>query len=113
MALSSEIPVPSLKLMTAWFDVFPEETVKMSCGMDYSSDWTYTWYKDGQLVQADNVVSFDTNEATLSIYSASAAHAGEYKCKGHLNDRSVSSSSSSGLILTVYGEFSVLDVYII
>lgn len=105
--MSLEIPVPSLKPLTPWLDVFPTESVKLSCGMDGSSDWTYTWYRDGQKVQADNVVSFDSNEATLSIYSASAAHAGQYKCKGHLNERSVSSSiSSSGITLTVYGEFS-------
>lgn len=109
MTLSSEIPVPSLTLMTDWSDVFPNEAVKMSCGMNHGSDWIYTWYKDGQLVQVDNV-SFDTNGATLSINSASAAHAGEYKCKGHLNDRSVSSSSSLGCNLTVYGELSVLDL---
>ncbi|XP_032376618.1 sialoadhesin [Etheostoma spectabile] len=97
-----EIPVPSLKLATPWLDVFPTESVKLSCGMDGTSDWTYTWDKDGQQVRADIVASFDSNGATLSISSASAAHAGQYNCKGHLKDRSLSSSSSSGLTLKVY-----------
>ncbi|XP_044065660.1 basement membrane-specific heparan sulfate proteoglycan core protein isoform X2 [Siniperca chuatsi] len=97
-----EIPLPSLKLITPWLDVFPTEIVKMSCGMNGSSGWTYTWYKEGQKVQADNVVSFDSNGATLSINSASAAHAGRYKCNGHLKDRSVSSSFSPELTLRVY-----------
>ncbi|XP_070695542.1 basement membrane-specific heparan sulfate proteoglycan core protein [Pempheris klunzingeri] len=97
-----EIPVPSLKLLTQWADVFPTESVRLSCGMDGSSDWTYMWHKDGHKVQADDVLSFDSNGATLTVSSASAAHAGKYTCKGHLNDRSVSSNFSSGLTLTVY-----------
>ncbi|XP_070825108.1 cell adhesion molecule CEACAM5 [Chaetodon trifascialis] len=97
-----EIPVPSVKQLRPWLDVFPTERVKLSCGLNDSSEWIYTWSKDGQLVQADNIVSFDSNGATLSISSASAAHAGQYNCKGHLKDRSVSRSSDSGLTLTVY-----------
>ncbi|XP_028438390.1 basement membrane-specific heparan sulfate proteoglycan core protein [Perca flavescens] len=97
-----EIPVPSLKLVTPWLDVFPTERVKLSCGMDGTSKWNYTWYKDGLEVRADDVVSFDSNGATLSISSASAAHAGQYICKGHLKDRSVNRNSSSGLTLKVY-----------
>nr|XP_046252037.1 titin isoform X2 [Scatophagus argus] len=97
-----EIPVPSLKLITSWSDVFPDESVKLSCGLNRSSEWTYTWYKDGQQVQADNVVSFESRGATLSIQSASAAHAGQYKCMGNLKHRSVSSRFSSGLNLSVY-----------
>lgn len=85
--------------------MFPTETVKMKCEMNDSSDWTFTWYKGAQMVQADNVVSFDSNEASLSINSASAAHEGIYQCVGHLNERSVSSNLSSEHVLTVYGEF--------
>ncbi|XP_031700313.1 titin [Anarrhichthys ocellatus] len=99
-----EIPIPSLNLITSWFHVFPTESVKLSCGMDGSLNWIYTWYKHRQVVQADNVVSFDSNGATLSIRSASAKHVGQYNCKGHLNDRSVGSNFSSGLTLNVYGE---------
>ncbi|XP_034392960.1 titin-like isoform X2 [Cyclopterus lumpus] len=97
-----EIPIPSLKLITAWIDVFPTESVKLSCGMNGRADWIYTWYKNRQEVQVDNVASVDSNGATLSIRSASAKHAGQYNCKGHLNDRSVKSSLSSGLTLSVY-----------
>ncbi|XP_068588665.1 basement membrane-specific heparan sulfate proteoglycan core protein isoform X2 [Cebidichthys violaceus] len=99
-----EIPIPSSKLITSWLDVFPTESVKLSCGMDGSPNWIYTWYKHGQQVQADNVASVDSNGATLSIRSASAEHEGQYNCKGHLNDRSVRSTFSSGLTLNVYDE---------
>lgn len=104
--LSLEIPGPSLELITPWLDVFPTESVKLRCGLGNSSDWTYTWYKQLQEVQADNVVSFDSNRATLSISSAAVVHGGQYNCMGHLTDRSVRSNSSSGLTLEVYGEFS-------
>lgn len=110
VCFSSEIPVPSLKKSTPWSDVFPDESVKFSCEMKDSSDWIYTWYRDGQEVQADGVVSFDSSRATLSINSASPVHAGQYTCMGSLNGRSVSSRKSSGFNLTVHGEFSFLKV---
>ncbi|XP_056278742.1 titin-like isoform X2 [Pseudoliparis swirei] len=97
-----EIPIPSLKLITPWSDIFLTESVKLNCGMNGSPDWIYTWYKNRQEVQVDKVASVDSNGATLSIRSASAERAGQYNCKGHLNDRSVNSSFSSGLTLTVY-----------
>lgn len=99
------IPAPEVKKQMLWSDVFPTENVSLRCEMNGSSDWTFMWYKDGQAVRAGQVVSFDTNKATLFISSASPAFQGEYKCKGHLNSRSVSTNSSSGVILSVYGEF--------
>ncbi|XP_073326373.1 hemicentin-1 [Pagrus major] len=100
----SEIPVPSLKKVTEWLDVFPAESVTLSCGMDGSSDWKYTWYKDGQEVQKtpDNNVSFDLDASTLNIYSASSLNRGQYSCSAKLKSRSVNSNSSSGLTLSVY-----------
>ncbi|KAK5863617.1 hypothetical protein PBY51_000637 [Eleginops maclovinus] len=98
----SEIPVPTLNTITPWLDVFPEESVKLSCGMNDNADWIYKWSKDGNEVQADKFASFDSKGATLSISSASAAHAGNYNCKAQLSQRSVSSRFSSRLHLTVY-----------
>ncbi|XP_027144315.1 hemicentin-1 [Larimichthys crocea] len=97
-----EIPVPSLTRKTQWLDVFPDESVQLSCGMSDSSDWIYTWHKDGQEVQANTHVSFDSNGATLFIKSASAAHAGQYTCSANIKGRSVNSIISSGLKLIVY-----------
>lgn len=81
----------------------------LSCWMEGSSDWTYIWYKDDQEIQVYSAVSSDANRATLSISSASAQHTGQYKCKGQLKNRSVTSSASSGLNLMVYGEFSFVN----
>lgn len=87
--------------ITHWLDVFPSESVKLRCSMDNRFDWKYTWYKDGEEVQAATV-SLKRNE--LSIKSASEQHQGQYTCKGHLQDRPVSSQPSSGLVLTVHSE---------
>ncbi|XP_056897870.1 hemicentin-1 isoform X2 [Takifugu flavidus] len=98
----ANIPVPSLRNLVPWQDVFPGERVQMSCHMNDSADWTYTWYKDGQEVHTGLGVSFDSNKATLFISSAAATSRGEYKCTGHLINRSVSTGSSSGFNLEVY-----------
>ncbi|XP_076022710.1 basement membrane-specific heparan sulfate proteoglycan core protein isoform X2 [Genypterus blacodes] len=101
--LVSEIPVPSLNQKTAWLDVFPSESVKLSCGVQGNSDWTYTWYKDDQKLQAGNSVSFELDGAVLSVQSASASHGGQYQCQGRHKSRSVLTNVTSGLTLTVYG----------
>ncbi|XP_028265658.1 carcinoembryonic antigen-related cell adhesion molecule 5-like isoform X2 [Parambassis ranga] len=90
-----EIPIPSLKNITNWLDVFPTETVRFSCHIQTSSSWIYEWLKDTQKMA-------DETGATLSISSASDKHRGQYECKGHLPDRGVSSHSSPLLTLKVY-----------
>ncbi|XP_030589104.1 hemicentin-1 [Archocentrus centrarchus] len=101
----SQIPVPAMTERPRWQQVFPTESVSFSCAMERdSSNWIYTWYKDGEQVQADGSVSFDANGAKLSISSASANHKGQYKCSVQLQNRAVRSQSSSELSLTVHGE---------
>uniref|UniRef100_UPI0037E79CD5 Fc receptor-like protein 5 isoform X2 n=1 Tax=Semicossyphus pulcher TaxID=241346 RepID=UPI0037E79CD5 len=99
--LVSDIPVPSTKLKTPWLDVFPTENVSLTCVMDGSSDWMYTWYKDNRMVQADETISFDKDATTISIKS-SVSHRGRYSCSAKLKSRSVDSSVSAGLTLSVY-----------
>ncbi|KAM9350973.1 cell adhesion molecule CEACAM5 [Symphorus nematophorus] len=97
-----KIPVPSLTQQSPWLDVFPTENVKLSCDMDRSSNWRYTWYKDEQQLKAENAVSFESDSATLSISSASASHRGRYRCSATLKTRHVNSNFSSELTLDVY-----------
>ncbi|CAJ1085138.1 titin [Xyrichtys novacula] len=99
-----EIPTPSLTSNKQWLDLFPEESVKLMCSMNSGSHWTYTWSRDGREVRASGAGSSDLSGATLSIDSASAGDKGQYQCKGHLKERSVSSSSSSGLNLMIHDE---------
>uniref|UniRef100_A0A3Q1FIM8 Titin-like n=1 Tax=Acanthochromis polyacanthus TaxID=80966 RepID=A0A3Q1FIM8_9TELE len=101
--LISEIPVPSLKKVTQWLDVFPTEGVKFSCEMPTSSDWTYTWYKDTK-VQTNASMTYGQDKSTLTIHSASPSHRGNYSCSAKLKIRSVKTSRSSELRLDVYGE---------
>uniref|UniRef100_A0AAQ4Q223 Ig-like domain-containing protein n=1 Tax=Gasterosteus aculeatus aculeatus TaxID=481459 RepID=A0AAQ4Q223_GASAC len=86
-------------------DVFPGESVKLSCAMAGGADWTFSWFKDKQPVQPHPTTSSDVGAATLSISSASASHGGQYSCLGKLKSRpSVTSTSSPELTLSVYGE---------
>ncbi|XP_076734865.1 cell adhesion molecule CEACAM5 isoform X2 [Maylandia zebra] len=95
----SEIPVPTLKLVTKWPDVFPTESVNMSCEMQKdSADWTYAFYRDGTKVQHYN----SDKGRNLSITSASTSDGGNYSCSGKLKSRDVYSTKGSPLNLHVY-----------
>ncbi|XP_061592055.1 obscurin [Cololabis saira] len=98
-----EIPVPSLKPVTQWLDVFPGEAVKLRCEMQQKrSVWTYTWYRNGEEVQSCKEVTIDTEGINLSIPSASSSLGGGYSCSGELEGRSVRSNLSSVVTLDVY-----------
>uniref|UniRef100_A0A3B3C9E7 Ig-like domain-containing protein n=1 Tax=Oryzias melastigma TaxID=30732 RepID=A0A3B3C9E7_ORYME len=98
-----EIPVPELKLKNKQSDVFPKEMVQLSCMMPNSSGWTYTWYRDGGLIQADNNVVIGTNGATISFPSDPSLHQTQpYTCEAELKHRSVRSNFSSTVTLQVY-----------
>ncbi|XP_063320916.1 obscurin-like [Pelmatolapia mariae] len=100
-----EIPVPTITETPKWAHVFPTESVTFKCGIGQDSyNWIYTWYRDGTQVNADGTVSFDANGAGLSISSASAAHTGKYKCSGKIQNRAVTSQTSSDVSLTVDAE---------
>lgn len=100
-----EIPVPELKLKNKKSDVFPKEMVQLSCMMPNSSGWTYTWYRDGGLIQADNNVVIGTNGATISFPSDPSLHQIQpYTCEAELKHRSVRSNFSSTVTLQVYGK---------
>jgi len=98
------VPVPSLELLSGWLDVFPSERVELRCGVQGSSDWTYTWTRGRQKVESDQTVSIDPEGATLSIVSAEQKHSGEYSCLGQHKTRPVTTESSKSVSLSVYGE---------
>ncbi|XP_067096977.1 Fc receptor-like protein 5 [Osmerus mordax] len=98
------VPVPSLELLSGWLDVFPSERVELRCGVQDSSDWTYTWTRGGQKVGSDQTVSINSEGATLSIVSAEQKHSGEYSCLGQHKTRPVTTESSKSVSLSVYDE---------
>ncbi|KAM9752167.1 Fc receptor-like protein 5 isoform 2-T2 [Menidia menidia] len=97
-----EIPVPSVKPLTQWLDIFPTEGVQLSCRMQGSSGWKYTWYKNAEKVQVGKTVKIENDGSRLTISSSSTSDRGKYSCFGKLEDRSVISSFSSNLTLYVY-----------
>lgn len=98
-----DIPVPSLELQTPWSDVFPSERVELTCKIEGSSDWTYSWYQRGQKVKDDQYVSLSADGSSLNM-SITAEHAGDYTCNGQHKSRPVETEHSNAQILTVHRE---------
>uniref|UniRef100_A0A8C9TCW4 Ig-like domain-containing protein n=1 Tax=Scleropages formosus TaxID=113540 RepID=A0A8C9TCW4_SCLFO len=92
------VPQPVLSLQSGWTNMFPTETVTLSCDVQGSSTrWVYKWYRDGQEIP----ISGDGD--TYTILSAARSHSGQYQCRGELPERAVTSPHSHSLNLTVYG----------
>ncbi|XP_030201066.1 basement membrane-specific heparan sulfate proteoglycan core protein isoform X5 [Gadus morhua] len=96
------IPKPAIKLNTAWSQVFYTERVELSCTVEGSSEWKFTWFRDSKEIKADHVV-LSTDGTTLSIPAASVVDAGEYMCKGQHKNRNLTTHNSDELPLTVNG----------
>ncbi|KAK0145856.1 Hemicentin-1 [Merluccius polli] len=103
MAISMMIPVPRAALQTPWSDVFPSETVTLSCSVAGGSDWTYTWNRDGhQVALQEPDVSVGSDGASLNISSARQEHAGQYTCIGQHKSRPAKTKTSNTVQLKVY-----------
>ncbi|KAJ8017357.1 hypothetical protein DPEC_G00017020 [Dallia pectoralis] len=90
-----EAPVPSLTVQSGWLEVFPLETVVLSCDIqDKSSAWLYSWSRNGQILSEKG--------ATLSISSPTQSHSGTYKCSTTLTSRPASTKHSNTHTLHVY-----------
>lgn len=100
-----DIPKPSVQLITLWPDVFPTEKVELGCRVEGSSVWRFTWYRNGSEIEAVG------DGATLTIRDATAGHSGQYVCEGRHSSRSVTTNTSDGLTLQVYGESTVASGY--
>ncbi|XP_077430957.1 cell adhesion molecule CEACAM5 isoform X3 [Vanacampus margaritifer] len=97
----SEPPIPTMKLLTFWLDVFQMESVELMCDVG-SPNWTFTWHRDGTALQEDPMLVLSLGGSLLNITTASLAHQGRYACKAHLESRRVSSAFSSTASVTVY-----------
>ncbi|XP_037136662.1 titin isoform X2 [Syngnathus acus] len=95
-----ELPVPSLHLMSPWWDVFPFEKAQFECRVNDSSDWTFSWYRNGELLD-DAEPNVSSDQATLTITPASQSYSGMYSCKAH--HKVIGQSSDSNTVqLKVY-----------
>jgi hypothetical protein len=86
--------------------VFYTERVELSCTVEGSSEWKFTWFRDSKEIQADHVV-LSTDGTTLSIPAASVVDAGKYMCEGQHKNRTLTPYKSDELTLKVDGESTV------
>ncbi|XP_029910619.1 carcinoembryonic antigen-related cell adhesion molecule 5 [Myripristis murdjan] len=97
----SDPPVPSLERKTQWPDVFQSEKVELSCVVAGSSDWTFTWRKDGAELQKSSSLSLDAEGSLLTILSATQTDQGIYTCQGHHKNRKISTGFSNTVNIKV------------
>ncbi len=78
--------------------VFRGETVTLTCDIQQTGDWQYSWYKDNK---QDYIIGRDQN---YIITSVDWSHGGVYSCKRTLSKAPTYSQMSDGVTLTVSGE---------
>ncbi|CAL8275393.1 unnamed protein product [Boreogadus saida] len=105
----SGIPKPAIKLNTAWPQVFYTERVELSCTVEGSSEWKFTWFRDNKEIQADHVV-LSTDGTTLSIPAASIGDAGKYMCKGYHKNKTLTAYNMSDELPLIVNEIPVPSV---
>ncbi|XP_020785663.2 hemicentin-1-like [Boleophthalmus pectinirostris] len=93
--------VPAVKLHSLWSDVYKNEAVTLSCDAG-STDWRFSWLKNGQPLTGDDLLKITDEGSTLQIVSASMSHTGTYVCKAQHKTRTVSSNLSQPLNVKVY-----------
>ncbi|XP_054905536.1 titin [Poeciliopsis prolifica] len=88
-----ELPAPFLIRQTAWADLFVGEAVTFKCEPNLPTEWTITWYKNGQLL--------DKEGPSLDIESVTENDQGDYNCLAKLKSRNVNSAPSNKTNLRV------------
>ncbi len=78
--------------------VFRGETVTLTCDIQQTGDWRYSWYKDNK---QDYIIGRDQN---YIITSVDLSHGSVYSCSGTQSKAPTYSQFSDGVTLTVSGE---------
>ncbi len=78
--------------------VFRGETVTLTCDIQHTGDWQYSWNKDNK---QDYIIGRDQN---YIITPVDWSHRGVYSCKGTQSKAPTHSQMSDGVTLTVSGE---------
>ncbi len=78
--------------------VFRGETVTLTCHIQHTGDWEYSWNKD-----YTHVYSAGRNKKYI-ISSVDPSHSGVYSCRGSQSTAPTYSQTSDGVTLTVSGE---------
>ncbi len=75
--------------------VFRGETVTLTCHIQQTGDWRYSWYKDNKHVYS---------RQNYIISSVDPSHGGVYSCRGTQTEAPTFSQFSNEVTLTVTGE---------
>ncbi len=75
--------------------VFRGETVILTCDIQHTGDWRYSWNKDNTHVYS---------RQNYIISSVDLSHGGVYSCRGTQSQAPTYSWTSAGVTLTVSGE---------
>lgn len=75
-------PVPSVHVLTKWNKVYLSEKVKFKCSISNSTEYTFSWSKDGREITAsDSNVLLSGDGSLLSMTMVSTHLTGSYTCK--------------------------------
>ncbi|KAK2913296.1 hypothetical protein Q8A67_001695 [Cirrhinus molitorella] len=102
----SDLPTPTLTPTTPINPVFTGETVSMKCEIksehsNWRYEWTYRQYTDRTYSVLQTSERYTVNGDTLTIKPSKTSDGGQYRCRGHIDGRSVSSKFSSAVSLSV------------
>ncbi len=81
--------------------VFRGETVTLTCDIQQTGDWRYSWNKDNTHVYSGQ---------NYIISSVDPSHGGVYSCRGTQSQAPTYSQTSDGVTLTVSGESLSLNI---
>ncbi|XP_077083262.1 Fc receptor-like protein 5 isoform X2 [Siphateles boraxobius] len=98
----SDLPTSTVTV-TPDSPVFTGETVNLKCVINSGhSDWRYEWYKDRDSVKLQTSgYRYTVNRDTVTIRGVTESDQGQYRCKGQIDGRPNSSTSSSAVSLSV------------
>ncbi|XP_077085806.1 leukocyte immunoglobulin-like receptor subfamily A member 3 [Siphateles boraxobius] len=83
--------------------VFRGERVTLTCDIQETGVWSYSWYKDQVNRRTDQIYSSAGQDQIYIIPSVDRSHAGLYRCRGTLTESQQKSEISDRVTLTVSG----------
>ncbi|XP_056104270.1 Fc receptor-like protein 3 [Rhinichthys klamathensis goyatoka] len=84
--------------------VFRGERVTLTCVIQETGDWRYSWYKDQDYSRRTDQIYYSAGQDQIYIItSVDPSHAGLYRCRGTQTETPQNSEISDGVALTVSG----------
>jgi len=103
-ALFTERPKPVVRVQPD-VRVFRGETVTLTCDIQETGVWWYSWYKDQDYSRGQDQIYYSAGQdKNYIITSVDRSHAGVYSCRGTQTKAPQYSEISDRVMLTVSGE---------